>query len=44
MLKEGGTEQRGGDTKVLKRGMGQAGSMGGCLKKGTPLRTPYELW
>ena len=42
-LKEGGTEQRGGNTKILKRGMGQAGSMGGCLKKGEGLEPPYEL-
>ena len=39
-----GTEQRGGDLKILKRD-GQAGSRGGCLKKkggggvGAPLRT-----
>ena len=32
-LKEGGTEKRGGDTKILKRWGGQAGSQGGCLKK-----------
>ena len=31
-LKEGGTEKRGEETKILKRG--QAGSRGGCLKKG----------
>ena len=31
--KGGATEQRGGDTKILKR-EGQAGSRGGCLKKG----------
>ena len=32
-LKGGGTEKRGRDTKILKIG-GQAGSRGGCLKKG----------
>ena len=31
-LKEGGTEKRGEETKILKRG--QVGSRGGCLKKG----------
>ena len=31
-LKGGGTEKRGGETKILK--MGEAGSRGGCLKKG----------
>ena len=31
-LKGGGTEKRGGETEILKRG--QAGSRGGCLKKG----------
>ena len=37
--KGAGTETRGEDTKILKRG--QAGSRGGCLKKEarTPLRT-----
>ena len=37
-LKEGGTEKRGGKQRFLKGG--QAGSRGGCLKKGgagTPL-------
>ena len=29
----GGTEKAGGKTKILKKG-GQAGSKGGCLKKG----------
>ena len=39
-LKRGGREKRGGETKTLKR-EGQAGSRGGCLKKGagTPLQT-----
>ena len=42
-----GTEQRAGDTKILKRG--QAGSRGECLKKagvggaGTPLRTIHNF-
>ena len=43
-LKGGGTEQMGGDKKILKTGGGQAGSRGGCLKKGgeggwNPLQT-----
>ena len=41
-LKGGGTEKRGGKTKILKRRGGQVGSRGGCFKKGgagTPLRT-----
>ena len=41
-MKGGGAEQRGGDTKISKRG-GQAVSWGRCLKQGggagTPLRT-----
>ena len=39
-LKEGGTEKRGREAKILKK-KGQAGSRGGCLKNGgsgTPLR------
>ena len=39
-LKGGGTEKRGGETKIFKRG--QAGSRGEYLKKGvagTPLQT-----
>ena len=39
-LKGGGTERRGGETKIFKRG--QTGSSGGCLKNGeagTPLQT-----
>ena len=32
-LKRGGREKRGGETKTVKR-EGQAGSRGGCLKKG----------
>ena len=39
-LKGSGTEKRGGETKILKRG--QAGSRGGCLKKGE-LELPYKL-
>ena len=42
-FKEGGTEKRRGETKISKKGGGgQAGSRGGCLKKGgagTLLRT-----
>ena len=30
-LKRVGTEMRGGDTKILKRGLGQAGSRGGSV-------------
>ena len=41
-LKGGGTEKRGGDTKILKRGR-QAGSRGGCLKKERGMEPPYEL-
>ena len=41
-----GTEQRGGDLKILKRD-GQAGSRGGCLKKrgggGWSPLTNYEI-
>ena len=35
-FKEGGTEKRRGETKISKKGGGggQAGSRGGCLKKG----------
>ena len=33
-LKVGGIEKRGGKTKILKRGGGQAGSRGGYLRKG----------
>ena len=32
LKKGGGTEKRGGETKIFKRG--QAGSRGGCNKKG----------
>ena len=40
----GGTEKRGGDTKILNRG--HAGSRGGCLKEGgagTPLRSVNKI-
>ena len=30
-LKRGATEKRGGETKTLKRGLGQAGSSGGSV-------------
>ena len=40
-LKRGGTEKRGGEIKILKRG--ELGSKGGCLKKGG-LEPSYELW
>ena len=41
-LKEGGTEKRGGETKILKRGGGSWVELG-ALKRGTgtPLRTLY---
>ena len=41
-LKGGGTEKKGGDTKNLKRGGGQAGARGRCLKKGG-LEPTYKL-
>ena len=40
-LKRGGTEKRGGDTKILKRGGDKLGQRVGALKKGerwNPLR------
>ena len=40
-LTRGGTEKRGGGTKILKRG--QAGSRMGALKRGGGLEPPYEL-
>ena len=40
-LKRGGTENRRGESKILKRG-GQAELRDGCLKKGG-LEPPYEL-
>ena len=43
-LKGSGTENRGGKTKILKRGGGQAESRGGCLKKEGGQEPPYELW
>ena len=39
-LKGGGTEKRGGETKILKGGGGKSGQEVGALKGGTP----YELW
>ena len=44
-LKGGGTEKRGGDTKILKIG-GQAGSGVDALKRGGGggLEPPYKLW
>ena len=41
-----GTEKRGGEAKILKRG-GHAGSRGGPLKirvAGTPLRTMEDIF
>ena len=40
-IERGGTEMRGGETKIFKKG-GQAGSRGGCLKSGG-LEPPYKL-
>ena len=40
-LKEGGTEKRGGEAKILKKN-GKAGSRDGCLKKRGSLEPPYE--
>ena len=42
-LKWGGTEQRGGDTKIIKR-RGKLGQGVGSLKRGRGLEPPYELW
>ena len=44
-LKGGGTEKKGGETKILKWGGGQTGSRGGCLKRGgwIPLMNYYTL-
>ena len=39
-LKGSGTEKRGGETKILKRG--QAGSRGGFLKEGGGTGTPLQ--
>ena len=41
MLKGGGREQRGGDTKILKKGEGKLCQGVGALKRG--LEPPYEL-
>ena len=41
-LKDGGTEKKGGETKIFKK-RGQVGSRGGSLKK-RGLELPYELW
>ena len=41
-IKRGGTEQRGGDTNILKRG-GKLGQGVAALKRGV-LEHPYELW
>ena len=42
-LKWGGTENRGGETKIFKKGGGQAGSRGGCPKKEGGLEPLYEV-
>ena len=39
-LKRGGTEKRGGDTKILKR----EGQAVGSLKKEGELEPPNDLW
>ena len=41
-LKGDGTEKRGGETKILKRG-NKLGQGVGALKRGG-LESPYELW
>ena len=41
-LKAGGTEKRGGRTKILKRGGDKLGQGAGALKRGG-LEPPYEL-
>ena len=41
-LKGGGTERRGGKTKILKRG-GKLGQGVGALERGGTLKPPYEL-
>ena len=41
-LKSGGTEKRGGETKIFKKG-GKLGQGVGPLKRGW-LEPPYELW
>ena len=41
-LKEGGTEKRGGETKILKKG-GKLGQGVDALKKGE-LEPPCKLW
>ena len=42
-----GTENRGGDKKILKKGGGQAGPRGGCLEKrwaGMPLQFCFQCF
>ena len=36
--------KRGEGKQRFRKGGGQTGSRGGCLKKGWGLETPYELW
>ena len=43
-LKGSGTENRGGKTKILKRGGGKLSQEVGALKKGRGRESPYELW
>ena len=40
---KGGGKGEGRESKDFKKGRGQAGSRGGCLKKGGGLEPPYEL-
>ena len=42
-MKEGGTEKRGGDTKLKQGGGGKVGQEADALKKGG-LEPPYKLW
>ena len=42
-LERGWNRKKGRGHKDFKKG-GQAGSRGGCLKKGGGLEPPYELW
>ena len=42
-MKGGGTEKRGGATKILKSGGGKLGQGMGALKSRGP-EPPYELW
>ena len=43
-LRRAWNRKEGRGNKKIKKGGGQAGSRGGCLKKGGGLEPPYELW